>query len=185
MRRNASRPRAMLQIVLHLSLFSVWVVSSCTGPRGDRGPFTLDNEALLPFAAMFQIDREQFCLSELADSSQVEIEKDDGAKGYDIMLHMFDDAVSRTVAFVWEEGRYIWIGEQETHYSGRKYMSPDGDLPESITIAFYARPISGAMKGLRITYWGDNRSVPLNLTCDQALSLIGEWDGKNALPQSK
>jgi len=82
--------------------------------------------------------------------------------------------VSRSVLFVWEDQRSVWIGETEIHYSGRKYTFIDTTVPEQIVISYYERPIYGGAVGLRISYWGDE-DWPSDMTCDEAHSYIRKW----------
>ena len=178
--------RQKLLILLFLILVSLFMAFGCSDPSDGRGPYSLDDEKLLPFAAMYEIDRESFCLTEIDRNSRVEIERDyGGSHGYNVMLHIYSDGVSRTVAFVWENGRYVWIGEQELHYSGRRFITVDGEVREHIAVSYYKREIDGGTIGLSISYSGGYENLPSSLTCEQASPYIREWDARKEAPDSK
>jgi hypothetical protein len=174
-----SHIRGLLPFFAYVVFLSIWIVFGCTDPKGNRGPYNLDDEALLPFAAMYQVDREQFCLTEIVEDSKIEIRRADSAnRGYDIALHVHNDRMYRSVFFVRENDQYVWIGEQEIHRTGRYYSSIDGILPEEIVITYYEREVYGGIPGLIIAYHGDDASIPRMPTCDQALSYIREWSAR-------
>lgn len=184
------RAKEKLLVLPFLILVSLFVAFGCSDPSGSgsRGPYSLDDEELLPFAAMYEIDREQFCLTEIDRDSKVQIQRDpykDG--GSDVALHIYNDRVSRTVAFVWEDGQYVWIGEQETHYSGRTFMTPDGELLEKIVVTYHERPYGAGSEitGLMISYVGEGESIPIRPTCDQVRPYIREWDAREKAPSDK
>lgn len=179
MKQGESVIRGLLPFFVYLLSLAMWIMFGCTDPQGNRGPYSLDDEALSPFVAMYQVDREQFCLTEIDPDSKVEIIRADSAsRGYDVALRMYGDGVSRSIAFVWENGQYVWIGEKETHYSGRKYKSFDGTAREEIIITYHKRRTYGGPVGQIILYSGDDESIPPFPTCDQALSYIREWDAR-------
>lgn len=162
--------------ILILTCCIILVHSGCSRQNGRKGPYSIGDEELVPFALMHQIDRSKLCLAEISSSSNVFVSKSDSInRGYDIALNMSGPEVSKSVYFVWENDHYVWIGEQETHYSGRKYSNLDGTFQEHITITYFERGTQGAPKGLRITYWG-NDDIPSDMTCNTALSYIKEWD---------
>ena len=99
------------------------------------------------------------------------------SRGYDVMLHMHSDKIYRTVAFVRENGEYVWIGEQETHYSGRTFVTPDGEIREQISITYHDSDYgaSSGIIGSIIVYTGEDESIPSVLTCEQATLYIEEW----------
>jgi len=136
-KKRALYARGVLSFVLHSLFLSIFVVFGCNSSQSSQAPNNVDAEALIPFAAMYHVDREQHCLTELDKGSEIEIRRaDTRTRGYDVVLHMHSDGVSRSVFFVWENNQYIWIGEQEIHRSGQNYMSLDGELPEEITITY-------------------------------------------------
>jgi hypothetical protein len=99
-----------------LFLLVMLAIAGCSDPSYDHGPFGLDDEALKPYAAMFQVDREKACLTELDHNTAVKIWRSDRrSRGYDVLLLMEGKEVSRSIAFVLENGQYVWVGEQETH----------------------------------------------------------------------
>ena len=103
--------------------------------------YRLDDPELSPYAAMLQVDREQVCLTEIDPDSEVEV-VDASYEGeeVDVVLHVRSDWVSRSVAFAWEDGEYVWIGEAETHYSGRTYVNFEGtEEREMIFVSYHER----------------------------------------------
>ena len=187
-KQKSFSPRETALIFLFSILVSVFIAFGCSDPEGIAGgPYSLDDKKLLPFAAMYKVDREQFCLTEIDQDSRVEIERDSRrSHGYDVMLHLSSNGVTRTIAFVLEDDQYVWIGEQEAHYSGRKYMTPDGELREYIAITYHERKYgAGGMVGQRITYSGDDESIPRELTCEQASPYIRAWVTKEKVPDNE
>ena len=160
--------------VLLLLCFTGVVLSGCIGPSVRQGPYRLGDEALRPFAAMYAVDRNGLCLTEIARDAEVYVDTEGPGERYDVILRIIADGVSRSVFFVWEDQRYVWIGETEIHYSGRKYTFIDTTVPEQIVISYYERPIYGGAVGLRISYWGDE-DWPSDMTCDEAHSYIRKW----------
>lgn len=166
-----------------LLLILLCATLSCQDPSEYRGRFGLDDERLQPFAAMYEIDREQCCLTEIDPDSIVHIERQNyGDNGYDVVLHIEGDRSYRTVSFVWEHGEYVWIGEQESHRSGRTYMTPDGELNERIVVTYYERAIIGGPAGLSITYEGPYENIPARPTCEDALRVIRDWHAREPPP---
>lgn len=149
------------------------------------GPsYSLNDEDLLPFEAMYEIDRASRCLDPIDQSADVRIERDpSGSRGYDVMLHLYGANVSRTVAFAWENGRYKWIGEQEIHPSGLNYSTVDGEAEERIVVNYHEREFFGSgPPGQRIMYFGRDPNIPLSLTCGQARAHISKWESEGASP---
>jgi hypothetical protein len=186
MKKRGFCAREKLLVLFILLLGFLFMVFGCYDPSGSRGAYSLDDEELLPFAAMYEIDREQFCLTEIDRNSKVEIQRDyGGSSGYEAMLHLYSDGESRTIAFARENDQYIWIGEQKVHYSGQKFTTVDGEVRENITISYYKRKISGGVVGLSITYLGDSEEIPSVPTCEQASQYIKEWDTRSETSDSK
>jgi hypothetical protein len=171
--------------ILLLILFCTTL--GCHDPSGLGGRrFSLDDETLLPFAAMYEIDRDQYCLTEIDPDSMVHIERRDyGDYSYDVILHIESDRTYRTVVFVQEQGEYVWIGEQESHYSGRTYMTPDGELDEHIVVTYDERAITSQPTGLSIFYAGVYEEIPANPTCQEALQVIRDWHAWETTPSNK
>lgn len=169
--------------ILLLILFCATL--SCYDPSGQGGQFSLDDgsERLEPFSAMYEVDREQYCLTPIDPDSIVSIERQIyGDYSYDVMLHIEGDRRYRTVAFVLEDGEYVWISEQEVHYSGRKYMTPDGEVNENIVMSYSERARPSLPEGLSITYSGPYEDIPARPTCEQALRVIRKWHAEEATP---
>jgi len=128
---------------------------------------------------MYEVDREQYCLTEIAPGSIVHIERQIYEDyGYDIMLHIESDRIYRTVSFVWEGDEYVWIGEQESHRSGLTYTTPDGELNERIVVTYHERADIFGPAGLSITYEGSYENISARPTCEEALRVIREWHSK-------
>ena len=175
MKRQSSGMRDKLTLpILLLILFCA--ILSCHDPSEFAGRHSPDDEILQPFGAMYEIDREQYCLTEIDPDSTVRVERrNDGDSGYDVLLHIEGDRSYRTVAFVREDGEYVWIGEQESHRSGRTYMTPDGEENERIVVTYQERAIPGGPAGLSITYSGPYEDISAQPTCEEALRVIREW----------
>lgn len=143
--------------------------------------YRLDDPELAPFSSMYEVDREQFCLTDIDEDAGVEIERDEYAtSGYHIMLHMYSGNIVRHIAFVREANRYSWIGEQEIHNSGRKFETIDGEDEEHISITYHKRKYNSYDSiGLDIHYSGDYKYVdfsrPFDLTCKDVKPYIEEW----------
>jgi hypothetical protein len=167
-----------MNLLTLVSLVFVCVAASGCGILGHLGLYSLDDEELEPFAAMYEVDRERFCLTEIDRDSRVEVEWDlQRSYGYDVMLHMYGDRVSRMVSFIQEDGQYVWIGEQEVHYSGRTFMTPDGEVREHIAVVCddSAHGSSGMLE-VRIFYIGGYEDIPRQPTCEQASAIIKKWN---------
>ena len=97
-----------------------------------------------------------------------------------VLLEMAGEKVDRVVTFAWEDGQYVWIGEQEKHKSGRTFVTPDGELSERIAITYHDREygIDSKRVGLTILYIGEDPNIPTRLTCEQASSLLQAWQSQ-------
>jgi hypothetical protein len=170
--------------ILLLVLFCTTLGCHDPSGLGDRR-FSLDDETLRPFAAMYEVDRNQYCLTEIDPDSIVHIERRNyGDYGSGVILHIEGDRTYRTVTFVQEQGEYVWIGEQELHYSGRTYMTPDGELNERIVVTYYERTIDSQPAGLSIFYAGAHETISANPTCEEALRVIRHWHEKEPTPNN-
>lgn len=175
MKRRDSNTRKK-PCILILLLVLLCATLSCYDPSGYGGRFSLDDERLEPFSAMYEVDREQYCLTEIDPDSIVHVERQIyGDYSYDVMLHIEGDRSYRTVAFVWEDGEYVWISEQESHSSGRTYMTPDGELDEHIVVSYSEGARPSLPEGLSITYEGPYEDISTRPTCEEALRVIREW----------
>jgi hypothetical protein len=131
--------------------------------RTPQYKYSLSDEKLLPYAAMYQVDREQYCLTEIDAASDVAVFRASSeSAGYDVQLALHTNQTIRVITFVYEDGRYIWIRESETHYSGQTYMDWDGGpVQEELRITYTEREFgqsgthySGPV-GLNISYHGN------------------------------
>lgn len=182
MTRVLDRLRRMLLFSVLLLLCTLF---GCTAGSHERGPFSLSDERLLPFKAMLEIDRDAFCLTGIDADSKVNIDtelQEDGSEL--VILEMAGEKVDRVVTFAREDGQYVWIGEHEVHKSGRTFVTPDGELSERIAITYHDREYGIDCKrvGLTILYIGEDPNIPTELTCEQARSLVVEWNAVKAGP---
>lgn len=145
-------------------------------------PRSISAEEMQSFAGMYEVDREEYGLTPIDGSARVLLERRSGSDahrcGYDAMLHMYSPHVSRTVTFALRDGEYVWIGEQEIHYSGRTYRTVDGDVEESIVITYSKDERPGTQKGLRVDYSGDNEALEskFDLTLEDVRPVLRKWD---------
>lgn len=145
--------------------------------------YRLDDKELRPYAAMYQVDREQYCLSELDPLSEVAIHNASYEYGSyeeedpDVVIHLRRNNMTKSIAFAREDGGYVWIGEAETHYSGRTFYGVDGQEEEKIFIGYNLRQFgTWGSAGLTIHYFSEeNEGFPDSLTCDEALLMIESW----------
>jgi hypothetical protein len=130
---------------------------------------------------MFEVDRDAFCLTAIDPDSEVNIDIERQQDGSEFaILEIIGDKASRSVTFAWEDGQYVWIGEQEKHKSGRTFMTPDDELSERISVTYHARAygIDGKRIGLTILYIGEDRNIPTELTCEEASSILQSWQNQ-------
>lgn len=182
MKRRTFNSRNKLTVPI-LLLILVGAIFGCYDRSEFAGRHRPDDKILQPFAAMYEIDREQHCLTEIDPDSTVHVERENHEDyGYDILLHIEGDRIYRTVAFVWEHDKYVWIGEQESHRSGRTYMTPDGEWDEYIVVAYHERAIRSGPAGLLIDYSGPYEDISARPTCEDALRIIRRWHTEEAIP---
>ena len=96
---------------------------------------------------------------------------------YDAMLHIVAKT-SRTIAFRKENGRYVWIGEQESFQGPRKYKSEDGTFNEVVTLTYEVQGISGyPLNRLNVTYLGEDPRLTgrSSLTLSDVEPILKEW----------
>lgn len=170
------------QTWIHCALFGLTllgVIIACKTSSNQRThDLHLNDPELIPFADMYNVDRERFCLTPIDEDAAISIEYDSGTTGYDVMLHVEGKKVTRSVAFLSKDKEYVWIGEQEVHYSGREFQTVDGDVNEMIVISYKERPYQDNPKGLSISYWGDYQYVNFSNsspTCEQVKPYISQW----------
>lgn len=168
--------------VLGLNLLLMIISINCTIFSSEKYRYQLDEPELKPFATMHEVNREEYCLTEIDPDAVVEIERDIYASsGYHVMLHIYSPGVARTVAFIEENNQYVWIGEQEVHRSGNTYLTADGESDEEIVVTYHKKKFSD-MIGFYIDYLGDYEtglfSVFEELTCEQVKPYIKAWDEK-------
>lgn len=189
-RKKRKRLARNLGILSGIWLFVAVIVGIISYPSVREHIFStpkrISISELAPFSDMYHVDRAKYGLAPIRETSDIRLERHSGKdaeqRGYDAMLHMSGRNISRTVDFELVNGKYRWIGEQEIHYSGRTFKTPDGgEVNESIAITYSTRERSGTPKGLWISYDGDNqvlRSRPLDLTLDDVRPIISRWDSQ-------
>jgi hypothetical protein len=148
-------------------------LTSCDWVRGLGATETvpLSDPKLRPFADMYTVDREKLGFTPVGTAGMVKIErrygKDAQTVGYDVMLHMYG-VTSRTIAFRREEdGKYRWIGEQETFYGPVVLDTPKSRVGETITVSYSGVPLRWMRLGHSVSYFGPNHE----LRCKRALTL--------------
>lgn len=178
MRRQCYIGREKLStLILLLILFSTTL--GCHDPSGLRGRrFSLDDDALRPFASMYEVDREQYCLTEINPESTAHFGVKHGEYGRQVTIVIESDRTYRMVVFVEDQSEYVWIGEYEAHRSGRTYTTPDGELNERIVVSHFGRRIDNQPVGLSILYEGAHEDIPANPTCEEALRVIADWHAR-------
>jgi hypothetical protein len=77
--------------------------------RASSSRLALNDAQLSPYATMLQVDREQVCLTEIDSDSEVEVVNVsyEGEEA-DVVLYLRSDRATRSVAFAWEDGEYVW-----------------------------------------------------------------------------
>jgi hypothetical protein len=157
----------------------------CRDPSGLGGRrFSLDDDALRPFASMYEIDREQYCLTEIDPESTAHFAVEYGEYGRQATIVIESDRTYRMVVFIEEQGKYLWVGEYEAHRSGRTYMTPDGELNERIVVSYFERKIDNQPIGLSIFYEGTHEDISANPTCEEALRVIADWHEREPTPNN-
>ncbi len=140
----------------------------------------LEGAKLKPYLnAAEQSNREALGFTPLPKSGPVSLELPRSRKHYDAMLHIERGPVSRTVDFVVKDGRLVWSGEQEIHFSGRQFETADGPVTEQLVISYSTVAGSGTPKGGYVDYWGPDlelqeRANRHRLSVAEAKAI---WDG--------
>jgi hypothetical protein len=135
-----------------------------------------DPQVRLLVKAATSFDRASYGFSRIPQNADVRLELRPTSK-YDAMLHIVAKT-SRTIAFRKENGRYVWIGEQESFQGPKKYKSEDGIFNESVTLTYEIQGISGyPLNHLNVMYLGENRRLigRENLTLSDVSSILKEW----------
>jgi len=121
-------------------------------------------------------DRASYGFSPIPQKADVRMEVRPTDK-YDAMLHIVAKT-SRTIAFRKENGRYVWIGEQESFQGPRKYKSEDGTFNEVVTLTYEVQGISGyPLNRLNVTYLGEDPRLTgrSSLTLSDVEPILKEW----------
>jgi hypothetical protein len=141
----------------------------------------MSDPALKPFASMYSVDRAQYGFTPLPNSGPVSIEGKSSHGGYDAMLH-FGGKASRTIAFRWDGGAYLWLGEQESFEGPRMWDTPDGSFHEQVIITYYKREVHGVFQGLTIQYLGPDEKLMMprkgpnySLTLGEVNPMLEKW----------
>jgi hypothetical protein len=96
---------------------------------------------------------------------------------YDAMLHITTKTV-RTIAFRKENGKYVWVGEQESFEGPKKYKTVDGVFNEAVVLTYETQSISGyPLNQLNVTYRGEDTRLAgrNNLTLVVVKPILKEW----------
>jgi hypothetical protein len=138
---------------------------------------SIDDPRVVPMIeAMALVDRQALGFTPITPDATLRLELGPRA-GYDAMLHVYGKT-SRTIAFKSAGSRYEWIGEQETFQGPRKYVTPDGEFQESITLTYEKVPISGfPINRLSISYSGEDPMLtgPRQLSLDDVRPVLERW----------
>jgi hypothetical protein len=111
-------------------------------------------------------------------SEKAKITLEGSSDNYDAMLHIYQSASSRTIAFKKDGDHYTWIGEQEIFTGPQKYETVDGTLNEELVLNYDKQPISGYPTNmLNINYNGPDSSYtsPRELSIPDAQAIIKKW----------
>lgn len=101
--------------------------------------------------------------------------------GYHKMLHISSRAgkIRRTIAFRKDGEKYRWIGEQETFYAPKTYVSPDGEFPETVMFTYDSSDFlrtGSPTNCLSVIYSGDDAEMPgVHVKVPDALRKLKEW----------
>ena len=125
------------------------------------------------FAAMAAVDRTALGFTPVPADAELRLEVGPRS-GYDVMLHI-ESRTSRTVSFRKTASGYEWIGEQEIHRGPKKWVGPDGEFAEEVTITVQRVPGTG---NTGITYSGEDPRLafPRKLTLADVEPILAEWD---------
>jgi hypothetical protein len=138
---------------------------------------TLDDERIaLMLKAIDEVDRASLGFTPIPKSSEVTLEQ--SHQTYDVMLHIYSNESSRTIAFLKTLEGYRWIHEQEIFTGPHKYSTVDGTVDEHIVITYETERVSGVpLNQINIDYYGDDPrlSYRSNLTLDDVIPVIAEW----------
>jgi len=153
-----------------------------------RPTYSVSDEIVRPYlSALEKVDRASLGFTPISANARIEIEYAGGARGYDVMLHVYAET-SRTIAFrKTAAGSYEWIGEQEIFTGPRRYETVDGVFNEQIVINYDKVPISGApVNQVYIIYHGDDPRFAgkFFLTLQEVRPILEEWRNIRATPAS-
>ena len=117
----------------------------------------LEDSELAPFLAAAQKSkRAALGFSPLPVQGLIRVERPRSKRHYDVMLHIDLGGVSRTVSFLLKDSRPVWSGEQEIHYSGKRFTTVDGDVAEFMVISYSTVEGDGAPLGGYVQYHGED-----------------------------
>jgi len=135
-----------------------------------------DSELASYLAAADASDRNRLGFSPLPKSGPVRVERPRDKRHYDVMLHIDEKKLSRTVDFLVRDGRPVWSGEQEIHYSGRMFETVDGQVAEHLVVSYSTVEGDGTPKGGYVSYWGpDGKLMEQKLTIADAQRIWRQW----------
>lgn len=151
-----------------------------------RPTYSVGDEIVRPYlSALEKVDRASLGFTPISANARIEIEYANGAREYDVMLHVYAET-SRTLAFrKTMDGSYEWIGEQEAFTGPRRYETVDGVFNEQIVITYDKVPLSGApVNQVYIIYHGDDPRLvgKYFLTLQETQPILEEWRNVRATP---
>jgi len=141
----------------------------------------LEDASVTPYlAAAARSTRAELGFTELPVAGPVRVEVPRSKTHYDVMLHIERGNVSRTVDFLLQDGRPVWSGEQEIHFSGRQFETVDGRVGENLVLSYSTVAGSGTPKGGYILYFGpdrelEQRSIQRELSVVDARRIWDTW----------
>jgi hypothetical protein len=167
---NKHRTRSITSLI-----FCIFLILGC-GILSQE--VALDDERIAPMLkAINEVNRASLGFTPIINDSEIILEK--GHQGYDVMLHIYSSASSRTIAFLRTPNGYKWIHEQEIFTGPNKYSTVDGIVDEHIVITYETEHVSGVpLNQINIHYYGDDLrlSHKFDLTLNDVLPIIAEWE---------
>jgi hypothetical protein len=142
-------------------------------------PVNYHDEELIPYLqAIKKVQKLRDSCGFTPVSVKAKISLEGKSESYDAMLHVYQNISSRTIAFKEDNGKYVWIGEQETFTGPKSYETVDGNFKETLTLNYETQNISGHRTDtLDVQYGGPDNlcSYPCAIPISDIKSLIKTW----------